>query len=65
MGGYGGFIWPAWGITVLVLAWLIVQSLRAMRARERELAELEAASPRRQRRNSGATQDAAADEAGE
>ena len=25
MGGYGAFIWPAYGITVLVLGWLVVQ----------------------------------------
>lgn len=50
MGGYGAYVWPAWGIAAAVLGALIVASIRAMRARERELADLEAASPRRRRR---------------
>ena len=50
MGGYGAYVWPAWGVAVLVLGGLIVASIRTMRAREQELAELEAASPRRRRR---------------
>ena len=50
MGGYGAYVWPAWGVAVVVLGGLIVASISAMRARERELAELEAASPRRRRR---------------
>lgn len=49
MGGYGGYIWPAWGIAAVVLAILVAASLRAMRARERELAALEAETPRRRR----------------
>ena len=53
MGGYGGYVWSAWGIAVVVLGGLIVASIRAMRARERELAELEVASPRRRRRQRG------------
>ena len=60
MGGYGGFIWPAWGIAALVLTGLIVASVRAMRTRERELAALEAAAPRRRRRKS-APEDSVAD----
>lgn len=51
MDGYGGFIWPAWGIATLVLAVLIVGSVRSMRARERELAALETETPRRRRRS--------------
>jgi heme exporter protein D len=50
MGGYAGFVWPAWGVAVAVLAGLVVQSLRTLRARERELATLEAARPPRLRR---------------
>jgi len=37
MGGYAGYLWPAYGIAAFVLAALLVLSLRAMRAREREL----------------------------
>jgi heme exporter protein D len=42
MGGYAAFVWPAWGLTVLVLGGLVWSSLRSMRAREKELAALEA-----------------------
>ncbi|MEX2455463.1 MAG: heme exporter protein CcmD [Rhodospirillaceae bacterium] len=49
MDGYGAYIWPAWGIAALVIAVLAVGSIRAMRARERELAALEAETPRRRR----------------
>lgn len=37
MGGRGQFVWPAYGLTALVLVVLLVVSLKAMRAREREL----------------------------
>ena len=49
MGEYGIYIWPAWGFAVLVLGGLVIASVRVMQARERELAELEAAKPRRRR----------------
>ncbi len=48
MGGYGGFVWPAYGIALLVLAALVIASLKSLRAAEAEVAALEAASPRRQ-----------------
>jgi heme exporter protein D len=41
MGGYGQFIWPAYGIAFLVMAVLFIQTLRAHRARQRELEGLE------------------------
>lgn len=53
MGGHAGFIWPAWTVAVVVLTGLIVQSLRTLRAREAELAVLEAARPPRRRRDPG------------
>lgn len=42
MGGYGAYVWPAWGIAAATLAALAVASVRTMRAREKELAALEA-----------------------
>ena len=38
MDGYGAFVWPAFGITALVLGWLWVSSLRRLRGLERALA---------------------------
>ncbi|MBK8176797.1 MAG: heme exporter protein CcmD [Rhodospirillales bacterium] len=41
MGGYGGYVWPAFGITILVLAALLIASLRSLRARKAALDALE------------------------
>jgi heme exporter protein D len=41
MGGYGGYIWPAFGATALVLLGLLLVSLRSLRAREDALAALQ------------------------
>ncbi|TVR83407.1 MAG: heme exporter protein CcmD [Rhodospirillales bacterium] len=40
MGGYGRFVWPAFAFTALVLAGLLVQSLRTLKSREAQLAFL-------------------------
>lgn len=40
MGGYAGFVWASYGITVVVLVVLLVASLRSLKARETTLAEL-------------------------
>ncbi len=39
MGGYGAFVWPAFGVTALVMGWLLATSLRRLRGLERALAE--------------------------
>ncbi len=49
MGGYAAFIWPAFGLTFLVMAIMVVSTLRRLRANQRELARLEAAGARRVR----------------
>ena len=49
MGGYAAFVWPAFGITALVMVGLLIDSLRDLRRRQRRLAELEAAHPGRKR----------------
>lgn len=41
MGGYGVYVWPAFGVTALVLAALAVASLRRLRAREQTLAGMQ------------------------
>jgi heme exporter protein D len=40
MGGYGAYVWSAFGIGLGVMLALLVQSWRAARRREVELAEL-------------------------
>lgn len=41
MGGYGAFVWPAYGVTALVLIVVLIASLRALWRREAALAALE------------------------
>lgn len=41
MGRYDLYVWPAIGITALVLLALLALTLRSLRAREKRLAELE------------------------
>ena len=54
MGGYGGFVWPAFGLTAAILLALLVDSLRRLKAAQRALSRLEAEFPgRRQRRGTG------------
>jgi heme exporter protein D len=37
MGGYGAYVWPAYGLAAVVLIGLLAASLRALRARETAL----------------------------
>jgi heme exporter protein D len=53
MGGYAVFVWPAYGVTVVVMAGLAVQSLRRYRRGQRALEALQRDRPRRNA--SGAT----------
>tara|TARA_R110002124_G_scaffold63187_1_gene172503 strand:+ start:219 stop:419 length:201 start_codon:yes stop_codon:yes gene_type:complete len=41
MGKYAAFVWPAWGLSALVLGGLVVRASRAARHWQRELARLE------------------------
>lgn len=50
MGGYAAFVWPSLGLTVAVMAGLLIATLRQLRRRQRRLAELEARGAQRQRR---------------
>jgi heme exporter protein D len=47
MDGYAGFVWPAYGIALLVLGGITVQSRRRYRASERALDQLQRSVPRR------------------
>jgi heme exporter protein D len=46
MGGYAAYVWPALGLTVVILAGLLVLSIKSVRRREAELARLEAEAGR-------------------
>ena len=41
MGGYGGYVWPAFGATALVLVGLLLASVRSLRAKEAALMALQ------------------------
>ncbi len=62
MGGYGAFVWPSYGLAALVLAGLVFATLRELRAREKRLAILEEARPKRRPRKTG--QNATGEEGG-
>ena len=47
MGGYAAYVWPAYGITVIVLIGLLADTLLGLRAREAMVRALEAARPPR------------------
>jgi heme exporter protein D len=40
MGGYAAFVWPAYGLSAIVMIGLAVNAWRNLRARERDLAQL-------------------------
>lgn len=42
MGGYARFVWPAYGLAVIVLGGFLVTSVAAYRRARRDLASLEA-----------------------
>ena len=57
MGGYGAFVWPAFGASAVVLGWLWVSSLRRLRGLERALAAHGLAAPGGGRKTRGGAGD--------
>ena len=53
MGGYAGFVWPAFAVAAVILIGLLINTLRTLRAREAALLALEAESPGRRGRGAG------------
>lgn len=49
MGGYAGYVWPAYAATVVVLVGLWLASLRGARLREAQLKLLQQSRPHRRR----------------
>ena len=50
MGGYAAFVWPAFGVTAIVMIALLVASIRGLRKERRTLELMESARPRRRDR---------------
>ena len=49
MGGYAVYVWPAFAVTALVLAWLVLDSLLRLRRAEQGLAALDSRGRRPRR----------------
>ena len=47
MGGYAQFIWPSYGVALVVLGALALSAVRRLRRSEADLAALDAGRPRR------------------
>ncbi len=41
MGGYAGYVWPAFALAAFVMLGMVVATLRSLRQREAAMAELE------------------------
>lgn len=51
MGGYAAFVWPALGLTAVILITMAVTSIRQMRVNEATLRMAEQSGGRRRRRS--------------
>ena len=45
MGGYAAFVWPAYGISFLVLAGAVIWTIAAERAARRRLSQVQGGKP--------------------
>ena len=50
MGGYGGYVWPAYGLTAVVMVGFLISSLRGLRMARRALEVQESRTPSHRRR---------------
>ncbi|OJX81735.1 heme exporter protein CcmD [Magnetospirillum sp. 64-120] len=51
MGGYAGYVWPTYILAVVVMAVLLIASVRSAHANERDLEAAQSLRPSRRRRN--------------
>ena len=65
MGGYAEFVWPAFGVTIAVMAALVIVSRRALLADRRTLESLESLRESRRNRGTGAPETGAGGTSGE
>ncbi len=47
MGNYGSYVWPSYGLSAFIMIWLVMSTLRRLRAREQELARRQGEFPSR------------------
>lgn len=52
MGGYAAFVWPSYGLAVVILLWFLIASRHGLKAREAELRALETRGGHRRSRRS-------------
>ncbi len=45
LNGYGAYVWPAFAVAALVLAWMTIDTLRRLRASERLLDDMQKDDP--------------------
>jgi heme exporter protein D len=65
MGGYAGYVWPAYGVAAVILGGMVAASLIGSKARRAQLALLERTHPRRRRKHAAmAALDSAPEDAG-
>jgi len=50
MGGYGAYVWPAYGLTAAIMIAFLVTTLRDLRSRKRSLETLQAKTGHKHRR---------------
>lgn len=50
MGGYAGYVWPSYGLAIVVMVALLVASARGATTAERELEHMQSLRPGRRRR---------------
>ena len=65
MGGYAEFVWPAFAVTIAVMAALVIVSRRALQADRRTLESLESVREPRRDRGKGARDTGAGGTTGE
>ncbi len=54
MGGYGAYVWPAYGLTAIVMLTFLITTLRSLHQHRKSLEALEAKAGPRRRRAKGA-----------
>jgi heme exporter protein D len=65
MGGYAGYVWPSYGLAVVVMLGVLIASVRGVRRAESDLDAIQRLRPARQRRRAAAAAAASVSEGAE